>query len=105
MTKLALGDGAFNNSQVLLSPLAIAGWCGLVTSALNVLPVGRLDGGRMFQAAYGKNSLALSSFFTYLGACVLLMMSALFREQHATQRVLLMVSALLVGSIDYKKDF
>ncbi len=40
--------------QVLISPLVIAGWCGLVTTALNALPAGSLDGGRMVQAAYGK---------------------------------------------------
>lgn len=60
VTKLALGDAAFKGGNVLLSPLAIAGWCGLVTTALNLLPVGRLDGGRMVQAAYGRNALALS---------------------------------------------
>lgn len=52
---------------MLLSPLAVAGWCGCVTTALNLLPVGSLDGGRMFQAAYGRQALALSSFFTYVG--------------------------------------
>jgi membrane-associated protease RseP (regulator of RpoE activity) len=52
---------------LLLSPLAVAGWCGCVTTALNLLPVGSLDGGRMFQAAYGRQALALSSFFTYVG--------------------------------------
>lgn len=40
--------------EVLISPLVIAGWCGLVTTALNTLPIGSLDGGRMMQAAYGR---------------------------------------------------
>jgi membrane-associated protease RseP (regulator of RpoE activity) len=52
---------------LLLSPLAVAGWCGCVTTALNLLPVGSLDGGRMFQAAYGRQALSLASFFTYVG--------------------------------------
>lgn len=68
VVKAVLGDqiGA-GTEQVLISPLVIAGWCGLVTTALNALPAGSLDGGRMVQAAYGKQALALSSFFTYVG--------------------------------------
>ena len=33
----------------MVSPYVIAGWCGLITTALNTLPVGSLDGGRMVQ--------------------------------------------------------
>lgn len=50
-----------------MSPLVIAGWCGLITQALTLLPVGSVDGGRMVQAAYGKSALTLTSFFTYVG--------------------------------------
>ena len=53
--------------QVMVSPLVVAGWCGMITQALALLPVGCTDGGRMVQAAHGKNALALTSFFTYLG--------------------------------------
>ncbi|KXZ53546.1 hypothetical protein GPECTOR_7g996 [Gonium pectorale] len=68
LVKAVLGDQlGSGNEEVLISPLVIAGWCGLVTSALNALPVGSLDGGRMVQAAYGRQALALSSFFTYVG--------------------------------------
>mmetsp|Transcript_30997 Transcript_30997/g.68746 ORF Transcript_30997/g.68746 Transcript_30997/m.68746 type:complete len:647 (+) Transcript_30997:142-2082(+) len=67
ITRLALGEEALRGSEVLVSPLAIAGWCGLVTTALNMLPVGSLDGGRMIQAAFGRQAQALSSFFTYVG--------------------------------------
>lgn len=49
LARLGLGEAAMHNSQVLVSPTLIAGWCGLVTSALNLLPAGRLDGGRMTQ--------------------------------------------------------
>ena len=37
------------STQVLVHPLLIGGWCGLVSTALNCLPVGRVDGGRMVQ--------------------------------------------------------
>lgn len=68
VVKLVLGDQLGSGSEeVLISPLVIAGWCGLVSNALNMLPVGSLDGGRLMQAAYGRQALALSSFFTYVG--------------------------------------
>lgn len=65
--RFALGEAAMARTEVLISPLVIAGWCGLVTTALNLLPVGNLDGGRMMQAAFGGQALSLSSFFVYVG--------------------------------------
>ena len=67
IVRAVLGEAALRGSTVLVSPLVIAGWCGLITTALNTLPVGCLDGGRLVQASYGKQALSLSSFFTYLG--------------------------------------
>lgn len=49
ITRAALGAESLARADVLLSPLAIAGWCGLITNAFNLLPVGSLDGGRMMQ--------------------------------------------------------
>jgi hypothetical protein len=66
-TRVALGEAAMARAEVLVSPLVIAGWCGLITTSLNLLPVGSLDGGRMMQAAFGSQALSLSSFFTYVG--------------------------------------
>jgi membrane-associated protease RseP (regulator of RpoE activity) len=53
------------NELVSVHPLLIAGWCGLTTTALNLLPVGALDGGRCMQAAYGRAALRVSSLMTY----------------------------------------
>ncbi|UBF29101.1 site-2 protease family protein [Kovacikia minuta CCNUW1] len=35
-------------------PLVILGWLGLVITALNLMPAGQLDGGRIVQAIYGR---------------------------------------------------
>lgn len=35
-------------------PLVVIGWLGLVITALNLLPAGQLDGGRIVQAIYGR---------------------------------------------------
>ena len=37
-------------------PLTIIGWLGLVINALNLLPAGQLDGGRIVQAIYGRKT-------------------------------------------------
>ena len=62
---------------VLVHPALVAGWAGLVATALNALPVGRLDGGRMMQAAFGGTALAVSSFLTYAGLALGFLGSAL----------------------------
>lgn len=67
MARVALGEQALRGAVVLVHPFVVAGWWGLITNALNMLPVGSLDGGRMVQAAYGQKTLALTSLFTYLG--------------------------------------
>ena len=41
--------------------------CALTTTALNLLPVGQLDGGRVAQAAFGRRVLSATSLGTYLG--------------------------------------
>lgn len=67
ITRASLGDAALRAPEVFIHPFTIAGWCGLITTALNLLPVGQLDGGRAFQAAFGKSALSLASFFCYVG--------------------------------------
>jgi membrane-associated protease RseP (regulator of RpoE activity) len=37
-------------------PFVVLGWLGLVITALNLLPAGQLDGGRIVQAVYGRKT-------------------------------------------------
>ena len=59
MTKLALGSALTAGGAVKLHPLAVAGCLGLVVTALNLMPVGQLDGGHIVHAMFGQRNGAI----------------------------------------------
>ncbi|MEO8601137.1 MAG: site-2 protease family protein [bacterium] len=52
LTWLVLGVSSADVT-IVLHPVALAGWVGLLVTALNLLPVGQLDGGHVIYAALG----------------------------------------------------
>jgi membrane-associated protease RseP (regulator of RpoE activity) len=54
LSKLVLGTQLTGNKAIDLHPVAVAGFLGLVVTALNLMPVGQLDGGHIVHAMFGQ---------------------------------------------------
>jgi membrane-associated protease RseP (regulator of RpoE activity) len=53
MAKLVFGAELQESCLIVMSPMAFAGWLGLFITALNLLPIGQLDGGHVTRAMFG----------------------------------------------------
>ena len=49
--------------HILLHPVARAAWVGMLTTALNLLPIGQLDGGHILYSFLGERTRLLSRVF------------------------------------------
>ncbi|MEM6717100.1 MAG: site-2 protease family protein, partial [Cyanobacteria bacterium P01_C01_bin.147] len=59
LSKLALGSQLGLDNAIHLHPVAVSGCLGLVVTALNLMPVGQLDGGHIVHAMYGQRNGAI----------------------------------------------
>uniref|UniRef100_A0ACD5VC18 Uncharacterized protein n=1 Tax=Avena sativa TaxID=4498 RepID=A0ACD5VC18_AVESA len=62
LAKLILGDALKEGTQLSINPLVLWAWAGLLINAINSIPAGELDGGRIAFAMWGRKiSSRLSS--------------------------------------------
>ena len=75
-----------------LHPMAFAAWFGLLATALNLFPIGQLDGGHISYAVLGPRSTVVT--FVMLGVALVL---TFFSASWIVWTGLLMVMLLMVG--------
>ncbi|KAK1320374.1 hypothetical protein QJS10_CPA03g01425 [Acorus calamus] len=76
IAKLLLGDALKEGSPLSVNPLVIWAWAGLLINAINSIPAGELDGGRISFALWGRKASARISSF----AIALLGISSFFND-------------------------
>ncbi len=65
LARVILGS-ALQSPTVDIHPLVVVGWLGLVITALNLMPAGQLDGGRIVQAIYGRKIAGRATIATLI---------------------------------------
>ncbi len=66
LSKLALGSQLVSGKAIALHPLAVAGYIGLIVTALNLMPIGQLDGGHIVHAMFGQGNAVIIGQVTRL---------------------------------------
>jgi membrane-associated protease RseP (regulator of RpoE activity) len=68
--QLILGPYSPEEFDILIHPLARAGWVGLIITAINLLPFGQLDGGHIIYSIFGER---YRSWIYYLFLCLVIL--------------------------------
>jgi len=55
-----------DNYNLIMHPIAFAGWIGLLVTNINLIPVGQLDGGHVSYALFGDRSQQIAKIFYLL---------------------------------------
>ncbi len=107
LSKLALGSALTAKSAIDLHPLAIAGFLGLIVTALNLMPVGQLDGGHIVHAMFGQRTAMLIGQISRL----LLLLLSLVQAEFFLWAIILLFIPLIdepalndVTELDNKRD-
>jgi membrane-associated protease RseP (regulator of RpoE activity) len=84
-----LGEGM----SVNIHPMAFAAWFGLLATALNLFPIGQLDGGHVAYAVLGRRS----SFVTLVMILVAVALTALVSMSWLVWTILMIVMLFAIG--------
>ncbi|HIK07326.1 MAG TPA: site-2 protease family protein [Trichormus sp. M33_DOE_039] len=107
LSKIALGSELTAKTAIDLHPVAVAGFLGLIVTALNLMPVGQLDGGHIVHAMFGQRTAMLIGQIARL----LLLMLSLVQPEFFVWAIILLFIPLIdepalndVTELDNKRD-
>lgn len=107
LSKLALGSELTAKSALDLHPVAVAGFLGLIVTALNLMPVGQLDGGHIVHAMFGQRTAVVIGQISRLFLLIL----SFIRQEFLLWAILLLFIPLVdepalndVTELDNKRD-
>ncbi|MGH7998388.1 MAG: site-2 protease family protein [Brasilonema sp.] len=107
LSKLALGSQLTSNSAIDMHPIAVAGFLGLIVTALNLMPVGQLDGGHIVHAMFGQRTAVMIGQISRL----LLLLLSLIQPEFFPWAIILLFLPLIdepalndVTELDNRRD-
>lgn len=108
IAKFAMGTGLEPGQAIHLHPLAVAGYVGLIVTALNLMPVGQLDGGHMIHAMFGQKTALMVGQLTR----ILMLVLAVIQPDFLLWAILLLLMPINdqpalndVTELDNRRDF
>lgn len=108
VSKIVLGAKLTAENAIALHPLAVAGYIGIIVTALNLIPVGQLDGGHIIHAMFGQGKALVIGQITRL----LMILLAFVRGEFLLWAIILMFMPIVdqpalndVTELDDKRDF
>lgn len=108
ISKLALGATLKSGMALDLHPLAIAGYIGIIVTALNLMPFGQLDGGHIIHAMLGQRVAIIVGQMTRIVVVIL----AFIRRDFFLWAIILLLMPVSdqpalndVTELDNRRDF
>ena len=82
-----------DNEALILHPVGYAAWFGMLATALNLFPIGQLDGGHISYAVFGRRSTVI----TLITVLCLVALTVFVSYSWAVWTVLTVVMLLIIG--------
>lgn len=88
------------NQQLILHPMAMAAWVGLLVTSFNLFPLGQLDGGHIFYSLFGDKVKKVS----YIIVVLMIIMGVFFWAGWLIWAVLILILGLQHPPVAWEPD-